>query len=74
MANTIQDAEERIDYLEIKVAYQEDTIEQLNQTIIKQQLLLNELTERMQFLGEKLASIQVSNLASGDQVEIPPHY
>ncbi|MFC3122611.1 SlyX family protein [Agaribacter flavus] len=65
---------ERLDYLEVKVAYQEDTIEKLNQTLVEQQQMIEKMERKMTIVSDKLKSIQISEMPSADQVEIPPHY
>ena len=65
--------EDRITNLEIKLSFTEDLIDQLNQTIYKQQ-------QQIEFLYRELKSIK-EQASSGDSVgnsspkdEIPPHY
>jgi|UniRef100_UPI004048B78B SlyX protein len=64
-------SEERITNLEIKLSFTEDLIEQLNQTVYKQQ-------QQIEFLYRELKSIkeQASSPSGGrnSQDEIPPHY
>lgn len=64
---------ERINDLEFKVLYQDDTIESLNQVISQQQKDLLLLQEKMQFLGRLLESQRSQQGISGDN-EVPPHY
>jgi SlyX protein len=65
--------EDRITNLEIKLSFTEDLIDQLNQTIYKQQ-------QQIEFLYRELKSIK-EQASSGDGLssnsqkdEIPPHY
>ena len=65
--------EDRINNLEIKLSFTEDLIDQLNQTIYKQQ-------QQIEFLYRELKSIKEQS-SSGDGAgitspkdEIPPHY
>jgi len=65
--------EERITNLEIKLSFTEDLIDQLNQTVYKQQ-------QQIEFLYRELKSIKEQS-SSGDSSEntspkdeIPPHY
>mgnify|MGYP002654535295 CR=1 FL=1 len=65
--------EDRITNLEIKLSFTEDFIDQLNQTIYKQQ-------QQIEFLYRELKSIK-EQASSGDSAgnsspkdEIPPHY
>ena len=66
-------SEDRITNLEIKLSFTEDLIDQLNQTIYKQQ-------QQIEFLYRELKSIK-EQASSGDGLssnsqkdEIPPHY
>ena len=65
--------DDRITHLEIKLSFTEDLIDQLNQTIYKQQ-------QQIEFLYRELKSIK-EQTSSGDgagnsspKEEIPPHY
>ncbi len=65
--------EDRITNLEIKLSFTEDLIEQLNQTVYKQQ-------QQIEFLYRELKSLK-EQAGSNDQPsarnlkdEIPPHY
>ena len=65
--------DDRITNLEIKLSFTEDLIDQLNQTIYKQQ-------QQIEFLYRELKSIK-EQASSGDSAgngspkeEIPPHY
>ena len=64
--------EDRITNLEIKLSFTEDLIEQLNQTVYKQQ-------QQIEFLYRELKAIkeQASSAGGGGgslKDEIPPHY
>jgi SlyX protein len=66
--------EERIIELEIRMAYQDDLIQALNQEVINQQKQIVRLEETCKLLNEKIKSLQ--NVRH-DQVEVnekPPHY
>jgi len=69
--------QDRIIELESKFSFQEDTIQELNEVIIRQQRQIDELTRKLAQLGEQLADViaqrsegQVTNPAD----EKPPHY
>jgi len=64
---------ERINDLEFKVLYQEDTIESLNQVVSQQQKDLLMLQEKVQLLGRLLESYR-SQQGINSENEIPPHY
>ena len=63
---------ERIDTLEMRLAYQDVTIETLNQTITAQWTEIDKLTRQLAELKERLREAE-SNL-SGSANEPPPHY
>ena len=66
--------DERLETLEIKIAYQEQTIAQLNAVIVEQQRRLGELEARFQALRGQLDSLAESGGTSPDVPERPPHY
>jgi len=63
---------ERIDALEMRVAYQDDTIETLNQTITAQWKQIDALTRQLAQLSERLQEAEAN--APGPANEPPPHY
>lgn len=69
----MSDIEKRVMELEIKNAHQEDTIEQLNQIIIKHQTNIDNLVRHMEQLQNKLSSLQQSNSKETPEPP-PPHY
>lgn len=72
VTNDIKTLAERIDTLETRVAYQDDTIETLNQTITAQWLKIDALTRQVAALSERLAEAETH--APGAANEPPPHY
>ncbi|MCP3472091.1 SlyX family protein [Bradyrhizobium sp. CCGUVB1N3] len=70
--NEIKTLGERIDTLEAKIAYQDDTIEQLNQTITAQWKQIDALTRQIAALNERLQEAEAN--APGAANERPPHY
>ncbi len=60
--------------LETKVAFQESTIEDLNQVLIQQQFVLDKLQTQVRHIAEKLKNAQSSNIASLSEETPPPHY
>lgn len=64
----------RIEELEAKVAFQEATIEELNQALIDQQFALDKLQTQVRHLAEKFKGISASNVASRGEETPPPHY
>ncbi len=71
---TNQELFTRINELEAKLAFQEITIEELNQSIIEQQFVLDKLQTQIRYLAEKFKGISASNVASRAEETPPPHY
>ena len=69
----MSDIENRVMELEIKNAHQEDTIEQLNQIIIKHQNSIDSLIRHVEQLQNKVSDMQESNIKEGPEAP-PPHY
>jgi SlyX protein len=63
---------ERIDALEMRLTYQDVTIETLNQTITAQWIEIDKLTRQLAELKERVREAE-SN-AGGPSNEPPPHY
>jgi SlyX protein len=63
---------ERLDALEMRLTYQDVTIETLNQTITSQWVEIDRLTRQIAELKERLQEAE-SN-APGPANEPPPHY
>ena len=68
----VSDLSERIDALEMRLTYQDVTIETLNQTITAQWVEIDRLTRQVSELKERLQDAE-SN-APGPVNEPPPHY
>ena len=62
---------DRIDVLETRLTFQDETIETLNQTITAQWLKIDALTRQIAGLGERLEEAE-ANVSNGD--DKPPHY
>jgi SlyX protein len=63
---------ERIDALEVRLSFQDETIETLNQTITAQWKQIDALTRQVAELKERLQDAEGN--ASGPVNERPPHY
>jgi len=72
--NSQQQLEERIEQLEMKVAFQEDSIETLNTEIFEQQRRTQQLLEQVALLAVKLKESEPNQLASEKEEMRPPHY
>ena len=66
------DLSERIDALEMRLTYQDVTIETLNQTITAQWVEIDRLTRQVAELKERLQEAESS--APSPVNEPPPHY
>lgn len=72
VTNEIQSLTERIDTLETRIAYQDDTIETLNRTITAQWKQIDALTRQIAQFSERLEEAEAN--APGPANERPPHY
>ncbi len=63
---------DRIDSLEAKLMFQDETIETLNKTITEQWLKIDALTRQVLSLSERLQEAEAH--APGPANERPPHY
>lgn len=62
----------RIDALEAKLMFQEETLETLNKTITEQWLKIDALTRQLLSLSDRLQEAEAN--APGLSNETPPHY
>ena len=67
-----RDLSERIDALESRLAYQDETVEQLNQTIAAQWKQIDALTRQLTALNDRLQEAEANAPATAN--ERPPHY
>jgi SlyX protein len=65
---------ERIDDLETRIAYQDETIEALNKTVIEQWARLDEALGRIKLLESRMREVQVSTIRDASEETPPPHY
>jgi SlyX protein len=63
---------ERLDLLETRLAFQDETLETLNKTITEQWLKIDALTRQLANLNERLQEAETR--APGATNEPPPHY
>ncbi len=66
--------QERIEDLECKLAFQEQTIETLNDALTQQQLLLSKMQVQMKYVVGKVKNMDTSTLADPAHETPPPHY
>ena len=63
---------DRVDALEARLTFQDETIETLNKTITEQWLKIDALTRQLAELSERLQEAETA--APGSRDEPPPHY
>jgi len=66
--------ENRVTELEIRMTHLEDTIEVLNNTIIKQHDEIDHLKLQVSVLEKKLKATQATIIAPESEETPPPHY
>ncbi|MCW8329671.1 SlyX family protein [Photobacterium sp. SDRW27] len=70
----IEKLQAQIDELEMKQAFQEQTIDDLNQALTAQQFLIEKMQVQLKFMVGKVKGMQTSNLADESEETPPPHY
>ncbi len=62
--------------LQTRLAFQEDTINQLNQVITQQDAAILQLQQQMRLLARRIDELALEQQASGGEApdERPPHY
>jgi len=67
--------DDRLVELEIKVAYQEDLLQALNDSVSGQQQQIIRLEEMVRLLSERIVNVAESGAGNINQgQEVPPHY
>lgn len=64
--------EDRITELEIRLTHQDNTIDELNQTVYEQWKTIEILIKNVQSLTERFKAVQPSNI--DDAPYLPPHF
>ncbi|ANS86639.1 SlyX family protein [Vibrio scophthalmi] len=70
----ITELENRINDLECQLAFQEQTIDSLNDALSQQQLLISKMQDQMKYVAGKVKNLDSSNLADPSEETPPPHY
>lgn len=66
--------ESRLTELETKLAFTEDLLETLNQTVIRQQEQIDLMQQQLRLLHQRLQEAATRDDAHNPREEIPPHY
>tara|TARA_Y100001956_G_scaffold39372_2_gene38680 strand:+ start:2097 stop:2339 length:243 start_codon:yes stop_codon:yes gene_type:complete len=70
----VEQLENRVNDLECQLAFQEQTIEELNEALSQQQLLITKMQDQMKYVVGKVKNMDSSNLADQSEETPPPHY
>lgn len=70
----MQELQQKIEDLETKLAFQELSVEELNQEVIKLNQLVAKQQQQISLMVNKLMDIEPSNMASESDETPPPHY
>jgi SlyX protein len=65
---------ERITDIEIQLMHHENTIQQLNEVVTRQQLAIDELQADLRQVMEHLRKLYPSDVMDLEEEEPPPHY
>ncbi|MCG3730948.1 SlyX family protein [Vibrio cincinnatiensis] len=71
---TIVHLQKRVEDLECQLAFQEQTIEELNEALAQQQLVISRMQDQMKYVVGKMKNMDSSNLADPANETPPPHY
>ncbi|NLY58639.1 MAG: SlyX family protein [Gammaproteobacteria bacterium] len=64
----------RLDELETRLAFQDDTIEALNEVVSRQELALEKLQRAVELLARRQADLAASMPGEAEADQPPPHY
>ena len=67
------DLQDRLDDLEVKLAFMEDAHERLNEVVVRQQNQIDQLLRQVAQLNQQAAGAEVPSSRSLRD-ELPPHY
>lgn len=70
----LKDALESIEELQAKVAFQEYTIDSLNDALSSQQKQMDDLSFKLRHVVDRVKSIEPSNMAKESEETPPPHF
>lgn len=70
----VKQFETRLEALEVKLAFQEQTVDALNEALVKKELDMAEIRDQIARLSGKLDTMSFSCGASTSEEPPPPHY
>lgn len=70
----LEKMEQRLAELEMKLTFQDNLLEELNQALVEQQFIIDKMQLQLRYVAEKLKDMQPSNVASRSEETPPPHY
>jgi len=65
---------ERITNIEIQLMHHENTIQQLNDVITRQQLDIDKMQRDLMLITKHLQNLTTSDIRASEDEEPPPHY
>ncbi len=65
---------ERITDIEIQLMHQENTIQELNEVVTRQQTMIEQLQNDVKLIMEQLQTIAPSAVRDAEDEDLPPHY
>jgi SlyX protein len=65
---------ERLTELEVRVAFQDQTIQDLNEVVTDQQRQIDRLTQELEAIKSRLAAVTPSMVIPQEEEKPPPHY
>jgi len=66
--------EERITELELRFMHQEHIIQELNETVYRQEQIIARLEQGFILISEQMRTLEPSTTRDPDEEERPPHY
>ncbi len=70
----MSELQKQVDDLETKLSFQELTIEELNQEVIRLNDIVADQQRKLHLIIQKVSAIEPSNMASQAEETPPPHY
>ena len=74
LAGELAKAEAAIAELETKIAFQEHTIDSLNEALSNQQIQIDKMQFQLRHVIDKIKGMEPSNIAKMSEETPPPHY